>query len=89
MKIEGNAQRILRLYARQEGRCPYTDLPLMPFIEQGLVSEDHVVPKAKGGKDEIDNKALVPEWVNQMKKDMSSEEFRSFLTGHGLPTKRA
>lgn len=85
MKIDGTALRVIRFYGKQNGKCPYTGLPLLPFMEIGEVSEDHIIPLSKKGPNGIENIYLVPAWVNQLKKDLSVEEFGVLLKDKGLP----
>lgn len=88
-QIKKGATRVLKMYLKQKGRCPYTGLVLMPFIEKGQISEDHVVPQSQGGISALPNLVLTPVWVNQMKGNMSKKEFMKFLKENGLPYKKS
>jgi CRISPR/Cas system Type II protein with McrA/HNH and RuvC-like nuclease domain len=79
--------RVFRMYLKQKGR-PYTGLALIPFIEKGLVSEDHVIPRSKNGDDDPGNLVLVPSWVNSMKADMNAKDFVQYLKDSKLPYKK-
>lgn len=79
--------KVVKLYARQHGKCPYTGLPLYPFVEQNMVSIDHIIPRAKGGTDRDENLCLVPMWVNTFKADMSVADFKIWLKENGFPVK--
>jgi hypothetical protein len=75
--------------------CWYCNLPLQPenssfvFRKSGVVSfamstnvhthVDHIVPKSRGGTDDINNLALACEFCNRAKLDMDVETYLTWL----------
>ena len=59
------------LYGQQEGRCKGTGQEI--YYSQSSV--DHIVPKSKGGKDELDNLAIMCQPCNNLKDDGTWEEY--------------
>ena len=62
------------LYKKQGGKCAYSGLPLTVGVDAHI---DHIIPKSRGGKDEIQNYQWVLRSVNLMKHSMLEEEFLS------------
>lgn len=85
MKINPETLKLIKMFVKQGEKCPYTGLPLKPFMEMGLVSIDHITPTSKGGKGSEDNLCLVPEFVNAFKADKTVEEFKIWLKENNLP----
>ena len=56
----------------------------LPFKSMKDITFDHRLPVSKGGFDEIDNYGLAHFECNQMKNDMTEEEFRVFQKGGEL-----
>jgi len=63
---------IKAILERQKYKCPYTGQVLIPGKNTSL---DHIVPKSKGGSNDIDNLECVIKIVNTMKHNQSHEEF--------------
>lgn len=51
------------------------------FESKKDITLDHVLPVSKGGFDELSNYGLAHYECNQMKNDMTIEEFREFQQG--------
>ena len=68
------------LYGRQEGICAGCRI-LFPFRNFTI---DHVVPRAKGGSDHLDNLQLLCGACNSMKGTDSQEQFVARLTAQGI-----
>jgi 5-methylcytosine-specific restriction endonuclease McrA len=56
----------------QDYICPYTGITLV--IGKNAVI-DHIVPRAKGGPDTLDNLQWVHVWINKMKHDTLHDKF--------------
>jgi 5-methylcytosine-specific restriction endonuclease McrA len=66
-------QAILReLWEEQQGCCAVTGRPMSPGSTASL---DHIVPKSRGGLSEKGNLRWVLLRINQMKWDMTNDEF--------------
>lgn len=63
-----------RLLDQQDGKCAYSGLPITVGVDAHL---DHIIPKARGGKDELANYQWVLRSVNLMKGKMLESEFLS------------
>ena len=61
----------------------------MPFIDNNQITEDHVIPLAKGGANSVKNLVLTPHWVNKLKGSMDKDQFMKYLKEHGLPYKKS
>lgn len=64
---ESRERLIQRLLEIQGGKCFIGEEPLDPAI--GRLEIDHIIPRAKGGKDDDNNKAVVCEFHNRNKAD--------------------
>ena len=66
-----------KIFFKTNGYCAYCGGGLDPFIHWEV---EHVVPRSRGGTDEISN--LVPScrWCNRRKRSKSLDEFREYLT---------
>ena len=64
------------VYDKFGGRCAYTGKPLGDDWQV-----DHIVPKALGGTDNIDNLVPVLPIVNHYKRCLDNETFKSWLLG--------
>jgi 5-methylcytosine-specific restriction endonuclease McrA len=65
---------LARLWLAQGGRCAYTGRRLVPGVN---ASVDHVVPRARGGRDELANLVWCCAEVNRAKTDMTPQDFRA------------
>lgn len=64
------------IYYKTNGHCAYCGEWLDPFSSWTV---DHVIPKASGGTDDIDNLVAACKPCNCAKKDMSDEEFKVYM----------
>jgi CRISPR/Cas system Type II protein with McrA/HNH and RuvC-like nuclease domain len=64
---------LIKLYLKQEGRCALCGDDIL--FDTGKTHIDHIIPKAKGGEDYIENFELVCGTCNYAKRDMSLKEF--------------
>ena len=64
------------LFREQKGKCPYTGKLLTLGVDTSL---DHIIPKSRGGSEEISNLQWVYYQVNFMKQDMLNQEFISLV----------
>ena len=70
----------LVLYEEQNGRCNGCRI----FLPPRNFDVDHIVPRAKGGSDEIDNLQLLCGACNRMKGARSQGELLADLEARGL-----
>ena len=63
-------------FAEQKGICPYTGMKLRIGVD---ASVDHVIPKSRGGTNDMENIQWVHVWINWMKNDTPKGEFVSKL----------
>jgi len=66
-----NARLLQAVFERQGGICPYTGRTLT----YGTAEIDHVLPRAKGGTDCVDNVEWVHPDVNRAKAALGRDEF--------------
>ena len=69
---------IQEIWVKQEGRCIYTGVSLIPGPRgslKGNASLDHKIPLNKGGTNDLNNLQWTTEAINRMKTDMSEDEF--------------
>ena len=64
--------KIKELLEKQQFICPYSGIKLILGINASI---DHIVPKSKGGNNEIENLQWVHLWINLMKKDSEEQDF--------------
>lgn len=64
------------LYLNQKGICPYTGIKLSLGVDSSI---DHIIPKSRGGSDDISNLQWVFYQANFMKGDMLHHEFLSLI----------
>lgn len=55
-----------------------------PFLNKKEITIDHVIPESKGGLDVIENMKLAHDRCNQLKGNMTPEEFVIFQRGGEL-----
>jgi hypothetical protein len=65
-------QELQELLEKQNCSCPYTGIKLKLGENASL---DHVVPKSRGGTNDLSNLEWVHVWVNLMKNNTSKSEF--------------
>lgn len=65
-------KELMKLFLKQKGICVYTGIPLKLGENASL---DHRIPRAKGGKDEIQNLQWIHKAVNTIKGDLDEAEF--------------
>lgn len=70
--MQSHARSLAELWEKQGGVCALTGTTLVPGVNASL---DHIVPKAKGGTNALDNLQWVCIPANQAKSDLSTEEF--------------
>lgn len=70
----GHGASLARLWLAQGGRCAYTGRRLVPGVN---ASVDHVVPRARGGRDELANLVWCCAEVNRAKTDLTPADFRA------------
>lgn len=56
----------------------------LPFAKKKDITLDHIIPISKGGFDLLDNYQLAHYQCNQLKADMTPEEFKIFQQGGEL-----
>lgn len=67
---------IIKLYAKQDGRCPYCGDDLASLALHGIVIDvDHKIPTCAGGRSHVRNYCLTCRTCNSWKSDTSAEEF--------------
>jgi hypothetical protein len=67
-----NWQILQRVYERQQGRCAYTGIELIPGLTASI---DHKLPTSRGGTHDEHNLQWVTKQINCMKTDMTHDEF--------------
>lgn len=78
-KYLGNANRwkvLRKIYDQQKGKCAYTGVKITLGRDCTL---DHIVSKAKGGKNQGDNFQWVLGIVNAMKGNLTEAEFLTII----------
>jgi hypothetical protein len=67
---------VIRLYAKQKGKCPYCGDDLGALVASGVTVEpDHIIPKKDGGASRVENYCLACSPCNRRKSEMSAERF--------------
>ncbi len=64
---------LIKLYLKQDGKCALCGDDIIFDTQKTHI--DHIVPRAKGGEDEIDNFEFACSVCNYAKRDMSLKEF--------------
>ena len=76
IKLQGvTPSDLSRLWKKQRGRCALTGEKLDRSAEV-----DHILPKARGGSDDLENLRWVTQIVNRSKRDLTDEEFTALCT---------
>ncbi|MCK9458317.1 MAG: hypothetical protein M0R80_01585 [Proteobacteria bacterium] len=70
------ANDLYNLFLKQNGICPYTGKKLTLGVDASL---DHIVPKSRGGSEDVSNLQWVYNQVNFMKIDMFENEFLNLV----------
>jgi|SRR6185437_9459399 len=70
------ATELKQLAIKQDFKCAYSKLPLIPSINMSL---DHIIPLSLGGSNEISNFQWVDLSVNYMKLDLTEKEFLKII----------
>lgn len=70
---------IVNLLYRSQHRCEYCGFPFDDRVKGRRFTVDHVVPKTKGGSDEIENLKAACSSCNTSKGAKTIEEFRNML----------
>jgi HNH endonuclease len=68
-------QLIQRLLEQQQGQCFICQKPIDPDVD--AIEVDHIMPRARGGKDDENNYAATHEWCNRTKSDADLRVARS------------
>jgi hypothetical protein len=66
-----------RFWWKSDGHCWYCGCEMLPFTDFSI---DHVVPRARGGRDTWDNLVPCCRFCNSSKGSKTLEEFRDFHT---------
>jgi len=75
-----NKNLLIILYEKQKGKCAYCGCSLLEEANRGINPHfDHIDPKSKKGKDEIDNLCLTCDWCNRVKSNKTVEEFLEYI----------
>lgn len=75
-----NKNLLIILYENQNGNCAYCGCSLLEEARAGRNPQfDHIKPKSKGGKDDMENLNLSCNWCNIVKKDRSMKEFLEYI----------
>lgn len=61
------SELVEKLLSQQDGKCFICQNPIDP--ESDDIEVDHIIPRAKGGKDEENNYAATHQWCNRSKSD--------------------
>jgi hypothetical protein len=71
---------ILKLFAKQDGKCPYCGDDLCSLVLSGEKLEiDHKIPSSAGGVSKFKNYVLACQDCNRMKRTKSVEEFMEYI----------
>ena len=69
-------KELLDMLESQEYKCPFTGVLLVPGDNASI---DHIIPKSKGGTNDIINLQWVDFKYNTIKNDMSNDEFMDYI----------
>lgn len=67
MKTAAPSELVQRLLAQQDGKCFICQKDI--DLSSDSIEVDHIVPRARGGKDDDNNYAATHEWCNRAKSD--------------------
>lgn len=67
-----SGEQLQKLFEFQKKTCPLSGRTLVPGYNAHL---DHIVPRSKGGSNEIENLRWVDKSVNYAKRDLSDDDF--------------
>jgi hypothetical protein len=70
--VHTKAAQLEELWAQQSGRCAITGETLVPGVNASL---DHILPKSRGGSDDVKNTQWVEFHINRAKGDLTHTEF--------------
>ncbi len=80
-----------QIYEEFGYRCIYCGFRLLryasddPLLKNYMATIDHILPKARGGANNDDNKAPCCAWCNHSKGSRTNEEFRQALMDNEFP----
>lgn len=80
-------QLIRRLLEQQQGQCFICQKPIDPGVD--AIEVDHIIPRARGGKDDENNYAATHEWCNRTKSDADLRVARSLANYEQIKDKCA
>lgn len=72
MKSNKQWQKVREMFTAQNGLCIYTGIQLVPGTNTAL---DHIMPKSRGGTNELSNLQWIDIGINRLKHDFMEEEF--------------
>ena len=65
-------KQVGQLLEAQQYRCAYTGEKLIPGVNASI---DHIIPRSRGGSDELSNLQWVTLQINKIKRDLTHDEF--------------